>query len=136
MRALKRPRPAMAGRRDLEARPGRPSRMLELAAESGCTMLSIGFQIDFPQRPSKACTSMSIGPKPSSPWSKSCTPTGSWCSACSCTGFDGDDTSVFDETVELQHQRQIRRLCLFGVDAVSGHADVVRDEEGEPYRLL
>ena len=38
--------------------------MLELAAESGCTMLSIGFESSRERR-LKACTNMSIGRRPS-----------------------------------------------------------------------
>ena len=57
--------------------------MLELAAESGCTMLSIGFE-SISARRLKACTSKSIDRRPSPPWWRRCTLTGSWCSACSC----------------------------------------------------
>ena len=36
----------------------------------------------------------------------------------------------------VQHRRRLRCLRLFGPHALSGHAHLVRDEEGRPHRLL
>ena len=110
-------------------------RMLELAAESGCTMLSIGFE-SISRETLKSVHKHVNRPETFAALVEKLHSYGIMVFGLFMYGFDGDDTSVFDETVNFNIDSQIRRLCLFGADALSGHPDLVRDEEGEPYRLL
>ena len=110
-------------------------RMLELAAESGCTMLSIGFEsisratlksvhkhVNRPEtlrRPGgEGALLRDHGVRLVHVWLRRRRSLG------------------FRRNRRLQHQRQLRCLCLFGAYALSGHAHLVRDEEGEPHRFL
>ncbi len=110
-------------------------RMLELAAESGCTLLSIGFEL-ISRETLKSVHKMVNQPDHFAALVEKIHSYGISVFGLFMFGFDGDDTSVFDDTVEFQHQGGLRRLRLFGADPLSGHADLVRDEEGETHRLL
>ena len=74
--------------------------MLELAAESGCTMLSIGFEL-ISRATLKACTSTSTGRRPSPRLVEKVHSYGIMVFGLFMFGFDGDDPAVFDETVKF-----------------------------------
>ena len=110
-------------------------RMLELAAESGCTMLSIGFEVDL---------AFDAAERP-----QACQPAGNLRRA----GREGAflrDHGVrlvhvrlrrrryfgFRQYCRLQYQRRLRRLRLFRAHPLPRHAHLVRNEAGEPHRLV
>jgi hypothetical protein len=66
--------------------------MLELAAESGCTMLSIGFESISRSTLKRACTST---------WVEKVHSYGIMAFGLFMFRFDGDDLSVFEETVRF-----------------------------------
>ena len=110
-------------------------RMLELAAESGCTMLSIGFE-SISRSTLKSVHKHVNRPENFAALVEKVHSYGIMVFGLFMFGFDGDDTSVFDETVKFNVDAELRRLRLFGAHALSRHAHLVRDEEGEPDRLV
>ena len=110
-------------------------RMLELAAESGCTLLSIGFE-SISRDTLKSVHKHVNRPETFAALVEKVHSYGIMVFGLFMFGFDGDDTSVFDDTVNFNIAARLRRLRLFDADALPRHADLVRDEEGEPHRLL
>ena len=109
--------------------------MLELAAESGCYMLSIGFE----SISRKTLTSVHKHvnrPETFAELVEKIHSYGILVFGLFMFGFDSDEPSVFDETVQLQHRCELRHVRLFGADALSGHADVVPDGQGWQHRVL
>ena len=110
-------------------------RMLELAAESGCTLLSIGFEFDLARYAQKRAQARQ--------------PPGHFRQAC------GEGALLRHHGIrpvhvrlrrrrrigvrrdgEIQHRCELRCLRLFDADTISRHAHLVRDEEGKPHRVL
>ena len=109
--------------------------MLELAAESGCYMLSIGFE-SISRDTLKRVHKYVNRPEQFAALVEKIHSYGIMVFGLFMFGFGGDDETVFDETTNVQHRRQVRRLRLFGADPLSRHAHLVRDEEGRADRLL
>ena len=99
-------------------------RMLELAAESGCTMLSIGFE-SISRATLKSVHKHVNRPETFAALVEKVHSYGIMVFGLFMFGFDGDDSLGLRRNRQFQHQRQIRRLCLFGADALSGHAHLV-----------
>ena len=110
-------------------------RMLELAAESGCTMLSIGFE-SISRSTLKSVHKHVNRPETFAALVEKVHSYGIMVFGLFMFGFDGDDGSVFEETARFNIERELRCLRLFGPHALSGHTDLVRDEEGQSHRLL
>ena len=110
-------------------------RMLELAAESGCTMLSIGFE-SISRATLQSVHKHVNRPETFAALVEKVHSYGIMVFGLFMFGFDGDDTSVFDNTVDVQRRGRLRRLRLFGADPLPRHADLVRNEAGEPHRFL
>ena len=110
-------------------------RMLELAAESGCTLLSIGFEL-ISRSTLKSVHKHVNRPETFAALVEKVHSYGIMVFGLFMFGFDGDDASRLRRNRQIQHRRQLRRLRLFGADALPRHADLVRDEEGQPHRLL
>jgi radical SAM superfamily enzyme YgiQ (UPF0313 family) len=110
-------------------------RMLELAAESGCTMLSIGFE-SISRDTLKSVHKHVNRPEQFAELVEKVHSYGIAVFGLFMFGFDGDDTDTFQDTRTVQYRRELRRCRLFGAYPISRHAHLVRDEEGEPHRLL
>ena len=110
-------------------------RMLELAAESGCTLLSIGFESI--TRSTLTSVHKHVNrPETFAALVEKVHSYGIMVFGLFMFGFDGDDPSVFEETARFNIERGLRCLRVLGPHALSGHADLVRDEEGQSHRLL
>ena len=92
--------------------------MLELAAESGCTMLSIGFE-SISRSTLQSVHKHVNGRRPSPAWWRRYIPTGSWCSACSCSASTATILG-FRRHCRLQHQHRMRRLRLSALTPYPG----------------
>ncbi len=123
----------MAGGRHLKTR--QDDRMLQLAAESGCTMLSIGFESISRTTLKSVHKHVNQPDNFAWPWSRRYTPYGIMVFGLFMFGFDGDDQSVFDETVNFNINAKYD-ACAYSVLTPCRHAHMVRDEEGEPDRLF
>ncbi len=99
-------------------------RMLELAAESGCTMLSIGFE-SISRATLKSVHKSVNQPDHFAALVEKIHSYGISVFGLFIFGFDGDDPSVFEEHRRFQHQGRLRRLRLFGAHALSRHPDLV-----------
>ena len=73
----------LAGRRHLQARAGRPH--ARTRRRKRLHDAEHRFRVRSRARRSRASTSTSTGRRPSPRWWRKCIPTGSWCSACSCS---------------------------------------------------
>ena len=109
--------------------------MLELAAESGCTMLSIGFE-SISRDTLKSVHKHVNRPDQFAALVEKLHGYGIMVFGLFMFGFDGDDTETFRGDGPVQHRGGLRRLRLLGAHALSRHADLVRAEEGRPHRLL
>jgi radical SAM superfamily enzyme YgiQ (UPF0313 family) len=98
--------------------------MLELAADSGCTMLSIGFE-SISRTTLKSVHKHVNRPESFAALVEKIHSYGIMVFGLFMFGFDGDDRSVFEETVRFNREKQLRRLRLFRPDAVSGDAHLV-----------
>ena len=109
-------------------------RMLELAAASGCTMLSIGFE-SISRDTLKSVHKEVNRPETFAALVEKVHSYGIMVFGLFMFGFDGDDPSCSSRPA-VQRRGRLRRLRLFGAHALSGHAHLVRDEEGRADRLL
>jgi radical SAM superfamily enzyme YgiQ (UPF0313 family) len=108
-------------------------RMLELAAESGCTMLSIGFE-SISRETLKSVHKHVNRPENFMALVEKVHSYGISVFGLFMFGFDGDSTSVFGETVDFNIAA--RYDACAGADALSRHANLVRDEKGQSHRVL
>ena len=110
-------------------------RLLELAADSGCTMLSIGFESI--SRDTLASVHKGVNrPETFAALVEKVHSYGIMVFGLFMFGFDGDDPSVFQRTARFNIQADLDVCALFRADTLSGHAHLVQDEEGRPYRFL
>ena len=129
MQALERPRDPLAGRRHQQT--GAERQKLDLAAESGCFMLSIGFESI--SRATLTSVHKHVNrPENFAKLVEKIHGYGMLVFGLFIFGFDTDDQRVFDETGEIRCRCQLRHVRLLGADALSRYDPVVPDEEAEP----
>ena len=110
-------------------------RMLELAAESGCTLLSIGFESI--SRSTLTSVHKHVNrPETFAALVEKVHSYGIMVFGLLHVRLRRRRSLRVPRDGAVQHRRRLRRLRVLGPHALSGHPDLVRDEEGRPHRVL